>query len=500
MTTSQSSEEVEIDSQEIAMEDDIDKPVIAIPDIESTENNKKKKLYHSELNEEIKEDDKLNFKENSNEEKDSQNELSSISNDLQIDVEPPTPESSSSSFQIRNNDNDNDNESSSSSSTSLIPLEEELNEQEQEEEENSKILEAVPLSETLEQQEEWWELKMTWSGKVFELKVAGNDMVYDFRDRISQLTGVPPDGQKLINLLPGSKGKLSAEHDATRFGTLGIKKGTKFIMIGTRKEDRFLGKGEFANELTDNFDVKYSKSAPGLHHADDPRNKRKISEICEKIPITVMNEPRKGKKLLVLDLDYTIVDTKPLISGALPSLECARPGLHEFLEAVYPHYDIVIWSQTHWRWLESKLVELDMIGGSRNYKVSFVSDKTTMFPVWSQRNGKPYQHEVKPLAYFWNTFSHWSAKNTIHIDDLSRNFALNPGEGLKIRAFNKAGQAEGMADKELIKLGKYLLDIAKTVEDFTTLDHNKWKLKIQSAKSGNPSVNPNPSNPANPPQ
>ena len=34
-----------------------------------------------------------------------------------------------------------------------------------------------------------------------------------------------------------------------------------------------------------------------------------------------------------------IVDTKPLTSGSLPPEECARPGLHAFLEAVYPYYD-----------------------------------------------------------------------------------------------------------------------------------------------------------------
>lgn len=49
--------------------------------------------------------------------------------------------------------------------------------------------------------------------------------------------------------------------------------------------------------------------------------------------------------------------------------------------SVYPHYDIVIWSQTHWRWLESKLVELGVLGGARAYKICFVSDRTTMFPV-----------------------------------------------------------------------------------------------------------------------
>ncbi|WWC88693.1 HAD hydrolase, family IIID [Kwoniella dendrophila CBS 6074] len=434
--------------------------IVAKPDIESTPSeNKKLKLTHAD-------------NENSNE------NHSENGTTPDGDVEMFSPSISTTKDDCSSPIASSSFPSSSSSSAFVqdtLPPAQRLNDEN--EEDTSNTVQAVPLSEELEKQEEWWELKMTWSGKVFELKVGGNDMVYDFRHSISTLTGVPPEGQKLINLLPGSKGKLSIEHDAKRFGTLGVKKSAKFIMVGTREEDRFKDKTGVGNQVTDDFDVIYSNNVQGITPAEDPRNKRKIREIVEKIPITVMNEPREGKKLLVLDLDYTIVDTKPLINGALPSSECARPGLHEFLELVYPHYDIVIWSQTHWRWLESKLVELDMIGGSRNYKVSFVSDRTSMFPVWTQRNGKPYKHEVKPLAYFWASFPHWSAKNTIHIDDLSRNFALNPGEGLKIRAFNKAGQPEGQADRELIKLGNYLVTIANGVEDFTTLDHSKWKKK-----------------------
>jgi ubiquitin-like domain-containing CTD phosphatase 1 len=60
--------------------------------------------------------------------------------------------------------------------------------------------------------------------------------VYDFREQIQTLTAVPPVRQKLIGL---TKGKLSAELDSTRFGTLGIKKGIKFTMIGTPEELSF---------------------------------------------------------------------------------------------------------------------------------------------------------------------------------------------------------------------------------------------------------------------
>jgi ubiquitin-like domain-containing CTD phosphatase 1 len=63
-------------------------------------------------------------------------------------------------------------------------------------------------------------------------------------------------------------------------------------------------------------------------------------------------------------------------------------GLPEFLEAIYPHYDICFWcllrqyewmnemlmvlfirSQTSWRWLETKLVEMGIFDPDRNYKV-----------------------------------------------------------------------------------------------------------------------------------
>jgi ubiquitin-like domain-containing CTD phosphatase 1 len=147
-----------------------------------------------------------------------------------------------------------------------------------------------------------------------------------------------------------------------------------------------------------------------------------------------MNPPREGKHLLVLDLDYTVLDTKPLTAQSLPPKDCARPHLHEFLSKVYPFYDICIWSQTSWIWLETKLVELGIVSLTRDYKVSkvgplqsaqtrldcirychtnlklrslngdIVLDKTAMFSVFSTRNGRDYRHSVKPLRVIWNHF------------------------------------------------------------------------------------------------
>jgi ubiquitin-like domain-containing CTD phosphatase 1 len=45
-------------------------------------------------------------------------------------------------------------------------------------EDGTPITMAVPLptDEGLIETEEWWELKMSWSGKIYEVKVASNDM------------------------------------------------------------------------------------------------------------------------------------------------------------------------------------------------------------------------------------------------------------------------------------------------------------------------------------
>lgn len=46
----------------------------------------------------------------------------------------------------------------------------------------------------------------------------------------------------------------------------------------------------------------------------------------------MLNDPRPGKKLLVLDIDYTLFDHR---SVAESGEELMRPYLHDFLESAY---------------------------------------------------------------------------------------------------------------------------------------------------------------------
>ncbi|TFK30056.1 ubiquitin family proteint [Coprinopsis marcescibilis] len=328
---------------------------------------------------------------------------------------------------------------------------------------------------TEEPQDRWVDLQFGWAGKTFHLRIAETDRVYDLKTSIRDLTTVPIERQKILGLV---KGKLPPDQACIADLRLGSAK--KFSLIGTPQGDEIKDPSQLENlpDVINDLDVDFTENLAAVNrYRHDHRNIRKIREMTENLQVNIITPLRPGKKLLVLDIDYTIVDTKPLTSGSLPPDECARPYLHEFLTALYPYYDVCIWSQTSWIWLETKLVELGMVGANRNYQISFVLDKKCMFTIFSEREGKPWSHHVKALQIIWNHFPQFNASNTVHIDDLSRNFALNPKEGIKISAYKNAHTAEARADRELVKLTRYLLHVAN-VEDFRTLKHKEWKSVV----------------------
>lgn len=58
----------------------------------------------------------------------------------------------------------------------------------------------------------------------------------------------------------------------------------------------------------------------------------KIEKRIKEYQIKEKNEPRPGKNLLVLDIDYTLFDHR---SVAETGAELMRPYLHEFLTSAY---------------------------------------------------------------------------------------------------------------------------------------------------------------------
>jgi len=133
-------------------------------------------------------------------------------------------------------------------------------------------------------------------------------------------------------------------------------------MIGNPEEDMITDDADKVNnELVDDLDYDYVKSEL-IALQDDPKIKAKLDKYWGVIQnqFTLINPIRSGKKLLVLDLDYTLFDMKgePDASGWKV---LRRPFTHRFLTACYQQYELVIWSQTSWRWLELKLTELGIL-------------------------------------------------------------------------------------------------------------------------------------------
>jgi len=262
--------------------------------------------------------------------------------------------------------------------------------------------------------------------------------------------------------------------------------------------------------------------------AEEASIRGKLERLTARTDLRFLNPPRRGSKLLVLDLDHTLIDFSCRFEFMIEQLK--RPYLDRFLASCYrANYDIAIWSQTNWKWLELKLTELGMLS-RKDYKISFALDKSSMFTVRA--------NYIKPLQIIWNKFGdRWGPSNTIHVDDLARNFELNKQTGLLIAPFylNPAGldpdapppapssssssafaasSASAAAsssssssssslpsgattpnavnipvatnpanDRELYFLALYLVSIA-AAPDFRRLDHSNWRTVGTAAAAG----------------
>ena len=304
--------------------------------------------------------------------------------------------------------------------------------------------------------------------------------------------------QKLIGLKKSTKGRELT--DATLLSELKQSKRSndgntvqvhQFILMGTPEEKIFVDPSQKDDlpDIVDDFELDFNAgSDEWIQHKAKEDNLQKFTESTQ---VHIINPPRKDKPLLVLDLDHTLLDfsrshlqqnghSAAAMGAANDDVanKLKRPYMDEFLTWTYKYYDLVVWSQTSWRWLEVKLTELGMLQQT-GYKICFVLDKTSMFQIVStNRSGKKVTHSVKPLQIIWSKFPHWGPQNTVHLDDLRRNFALNIGNGLKCTAYYRKKKKSGKNDSELLGLGRFLELLATnddSKDDFQTVNFDYWQ-------------------------
>ncbi|MBN3316362.1 UBCP1 phosphatase, partial [Atractosteus spatula] len=301
-----------------------------------------------------------------------------------------------------------------------------------------------------------------WGGHEYSITtLCEEDTVFDLKQSIKSLTGVLPERQKLLGL----KVKGKAAEDDIKLGTLKLKPNTKIMMMGSREEslEDVLGPPPENDDVINDFD--FEEEVIEVENREE--NLAKIARRVKDYKVEILNPPREGKRLLVLDVDYTLFDHKSCAQCADSGQELMRPFLHEFLTSAYEDYDIVIWSATSMKWIEAKmktvLFVLQVLGvtNNPNYKITFMLDSAAMITVHIPKRG------VVEYAEFYNK------KNTIMFDDIGRNFLMNPQNGLKVRPFMKA-HLNRDKDRELFKLSQYLKEIAK-LEDFSDLNHKHWE-------------------------
>jgi ubiquitin-like domain-containing CTD phosphatase 1 len=65
---------------------------------------------------------------------------------------------------------------------------------------------------------------------------------------------------------------------------------------------------ELLSDVVNDLDVDFSANpAAAESHKNDQRNIRKVREATEKLNINIIHPLREGKRLLVLDIDYSLV-------------------------------------------------------------------------------------------------------------------------------------------------------------------------------------------------
>ena len=171
-------------------------------------------------------------------------------------------------------------------------------------------------------------LVIKWAGKEYPLDdLPLSSTVQDLKNVIQTKTNVLPVRQKLLNLR--YKGK--APSDDQHLSSLSLKNGTKIMMMGS-VEQTIQEANEVPTDLPTIIDDFDDATEQKLSIEYREEYLAKVANRVQNYEVKILNELREGKKLLVLDIDYTLFDHR---TPAEKGEELMRPHLHEFLSTAY---------------------------------------------------------------------------------------------------------------------------------------------------------------------
>mmetsp|Transcript_29171 Transcript_29171/g.81598 ORF Transcript_29171/g.81598 Transcript_29171/m.81598 type:complete len:263 (-) Transcript_29171:153-941(-) len=211
--------------------------------------------------------------------------------------------------------------------------------------------------------------------------------------------------------------------------------------------------------VIDDFKIGGRSRLP-LH--EDPTFIAKIDRRLRDTKLELLRPPRAGKPLLILDIDHTLYAMSDTVEHPREQM---RPYLLQFLRSMHTLFDIALWSATSRKWIDLKVKEMAL----DDFDFVLIVDKYAMITAFDEANGV---FTTKPLRVIWDTFpAHFSPERCLLIDDLMRNFSMNPGNGIRVRQFRRVNMD---SDRELLRLMDYLVWIYDA-DDFRVFDHSAWK-------------------------
>lgn len=173
-----------------------------------------------------------------------------------------------------------------------------------------------------------------------------------------------------------------------------------------------------------------------------------------------------GKKLVILDLDQTLVDTNTDADLEMALGKCfevvmndgkiykvaIRPWTKEFIDFCFENFEVAVWTAAQSEYAE-KVVDL-----------VFGDNKERLLFLWSRKSCQeifvsyyPYMIMTKPLCFVWEKYMQFDESNTVIVDDNPDTCIENEDNAIVINPWNNRDMEEDN-DLSLLKVVD-LLDI-----------------------------------------